>query len=98
MKIRLLEIAETELDEAVSFYNREAPGLGDQFLTEILNVLDRIARFPAAWHPCSKRTRRCQTKRFPYGVIYRHSQEEILIVAIANLHREPEYWEKRLRK
>jgi len=98
MKIRFLEIAEVELGEAVKFYNREVPCLGDQFLTEVLNALDRIARFPSAWHPCSKRTRRCQTKRFPYGVIYRHTQDEILVVAIANLHREPAYWEDRLRK
>jgi hypothetical protein len=69
MKIRFLEIAEIELDDTVKFYNHESPGLGDEFLTEIVNALDRIARFPEAWHPCSKRTRRCQTRRFPYGII-----------------------------
>lgn len=98
MKIRFLEVAETELDDAVNFYNRESPGLGDRFLAEILDVLDRVAQFPSAWHPCSKRTRRCRTKRFPYGVIYRPDGDEILVVAVANLHREPEYWEDRLQK
>ena len=96
MRIRFLEIAEIELDEAIKFYNHELPGLGDEFLTEITQALDRIARFPEAWHPCSKRTRRCQTRRFPYGVIYRYQENEILIVAIANLHRKPDYWQVRL--
>jgi toxin ParE2 len=96
MRIRFLEIAETELDEAIQYYNREAPGLGDQFLYEVLTALDRIATFPEAWHPGSKRTRRGQTRRFPYGIIYQIRGAEILIVAIANLHREPDYWENRV--
>lgn len=96
MRIRFLEIAEIELDEAVRFYNHELPGLGDEFLTEIMQTLDRIARFAEAWHPCSKRTRRCQTRRFPYGIIYRHKDDEILVIAVANLHRKPDYWEDRL--
>ena len=67
MKIDFLEIAQIELDDAIEYYNYEAPGLGDAFLTEVLNALDRIGEFPEAWHPCSKRTRRCQARRFPYG-------------------------------
>lgn len=96
MRFRFLEIAKVELDEAIQFYNYEAAGLGDDFLTEVLDALDRIAKFPAAWHPCSRRTRRCQTRRFPYGIIYQVRKEEILVIAIANLHREPNYWEDRL--
>jgi len=96
MNIRLLEIAEIELKDAIEYYEYEASGLGYQFLKEALNSLDRISRFPDAWHPCSKRTRRCLTKRFPYGIIYQIRENEILVVAIANLHRKPEYWLNRL--
>jgi hypothetical protein len=96
MQIRFLEIAEIELDEAIQYYNYEVAGLGDDFLTEVLGTLDRIARFPEAWHLCSKRTRRCQTRRFPYGIIYQIRKTEILVIAVANLHREPDYWEDRL--
>ena len=70
MKINFLKIAQMELDDAIEYYNFEMPGLGDAFLAEVLNALDRIGRFPEAWHRCSKRTRRCQTRRFPYGIIY----------------------------
>ena len=96
MKINFLEIAQIELDEAVEYYNYEIPGLGDAFLTEVLNALDRIGEFPEAWHPCSKRARRCQTHRFPYGIIYQIRGQEILVVAIANLHRKPDYWKDRI--
>ena len=90
MRIRFLEIAQIELDEAIAYYNGEVPGLGEAFLTDVLNTLDRIGKFPEAWQPCSKRTRRCQTRRFPYGIMYQIRKDEILVVAIANLHRKPD--------
>jgi toxin ParE2 len=96
MKIRFLEIAQIELDEAIDYYNSELPGLGGSFLAELLRALDRVGKFPEAWQSCSKRTRRCQLRRFPYGIIYRVLNDEILIVAIANLHRQPEYWQSRI--
>ena len=39
MKINFLEIAQLELDDAIEYYNYEVPGLGDAFLTEVLNAL-----------------------------------------------------------
>lgn len=76
MQIRFLEIAQIELDEAIDYYNYEESGLGEDFLTEVLKSLDRIGQFPEAWHPCSKRTRRCKTRRFPYGVIYQIRKDD----------------------
>lgn len=70
MKIEFLEEAQFELDESIEYYNREEEGPGDDFLQEVLNSLDRIAHFPEASHPLSQNTRRCQTRRFPYGTIY----------------------------
>jgi len=95
MKINFLEIAKVELDDAIEYYNYEVPGLGDAFLTEVLNALDRVGEFPEAWHQCSKRARRCRTRRFPYGIIYQIREQEILVIAIANLHRKPDYWKDR---
>jgi toxin ParE2 len=96
MEIRLLEIAETELDEAVIFYNSEQPGLGANFIVEFVNSLDRIKAYPKAWNPFTQNTRRCQLRRFPYGIVYQIFETEILVVAISHLHREPGYWQERL--
>ena len=49
MRIRFLEIAEIELHTAIDYYNYEFAGLGDAFLAEVLNTLDRIGRHPNAW-------------------------------------------------
>lgn len=65
MKIVLLEEAQYELDQAIDYYNLESAGLGDQFLQEVLNALDRIANFKDAWHPLSENTSKVSDKAFP---------------------------------
>jgi plasmid stabilization system protein ParE len=94
--VRFLEIARDELREAIQFYEAQRSGLGTEFRDEIQSTLERIKHFPEAWSPLSKNTRRCRTHRVPYGVIYRVKSEEILVVAIAHLHRRPEYWKDRI--
>ena len=95
MKIKFLEEAKFELDEAIEYYESESPGLGNQFLQEVLNSLNRIANFPEAWHPLSINTRRCQTAKFPYGLVYAILENEILIISVSNLHRKPNHWKDR---
>ncbi|MBF0186291.1 MAG: type II toxin-antitoxin system RelE/ParE family toxin [Magnetococcales bacterium] len=97
MKVRFLEVARQELDEAIFFHDAQAPGLGKAFLGEILATLDLIRRYPTGWHPLSAETRRCRLRRFPYGLIYHADDAEILIIAVAHLHRRPDYWRDRLK-
>lgn len=96
MNIRLLEPAHTELDEAMTWYADQAPGLGDAFLLETLKTLRLIEQFPQAWHPLTPQIRRCRLHRFPYSVIYTQDGADILALAVAHQHRKPGYWRKRL--
>ena len=96
MRVTFLEVAELELDEAVAYYHAESSGLGDIFLSEVISTIERIRRHPKAWQSLGIQLRRCRTRRFPYGLIYHVGEDEILIVAVANLHREPTYWRDRL--
>ena len=96
MRVRLLEPAERELDDAIAYYNAQAPGLGDAFLLELLRAIDLISQYPEAWHPLGSDTRRCRLRRFPYAAIYAREPEGLLIVAVAHLHRRPGYWRERL--
>jgi plasmid stabilization system protein ParE len=90
---RFTSSALTELIQAIIYYERREQGLGTTFLDEIEAALLRILQNPTAWHPLSERTRRCRTHRFPFGLIYQIRKEEILIVSVMDLRRDPLSWE-----
>jgi plasmid stabilization system protein ParE len=92
-----LEPAQIELEEEVKYYNEQQPELGYDFAKEVADTIARILRYPEAWTKLSKRTRRCRTKRFPYGVIYQITGDRILIVAVGHLKRKPFYWRDRVK-
>ena len=98
MTVRFLEAARDDLRDAIRFYEIERPGLGAEFRDEIRLSLERIKAFPESWRALSENTRRCRTHRFPYGIIYQYRVEaaEILVVAIAHLHRKPDFWQARI--
>ncbi len=96
MKFRLLDEAFLELEQAVDYYNLERLGLGDEFSDEVVRSIERIAEYPSAWQSVSNRTRRCITRRFPYGIIYQLREDELLIVSIFHLHRKPDDWLDRI--
>lgn len=95
MTVRFIESAETELDEAIAYYDSKDLGLGSAFLLEVLTATDRISRYPDAWQHLDKDIRRCRLARFPYGLIYAEEAGDILILAVAHLHRKPDYWRDR---
>ena len=96
MKIRFLLPARRELQEAVHYYNARRAGLGDEFRDEAWETVQRIKKFPEAWHLLSDSIHRCQMNRFPYGLIYAVSAREIVIVAVAHNRQAPEYWRSRV--
>lgn len=83
MNVRLLEVAQRELDEAI---------------VEALAAIERIRRFPDGWHPMGPDLRRCLLRRFPYGLIYGKEDADIVLVAVAHTRRRPEYWRGRIRR
>ena len=98
MKIDVLSCAEAEFAEAVGYCNEQHPGLGYEFAAEVKAAFSRIAAFPDAWPPFSRRTRRCLVSRFPYGILYQARKDSILVLAIMHLSRDPKKWQDRLEK
>ena len=61
-----------------SIYNGLSAGLGAEFAAEIRGSLGRITEYPEAWQLLGPRVRRYRLKRFPYGLVYRLLQMEII--------------------
>lgn len=96
MNLDFLDEAEEEFVAAISQYNTQRDGLGDDFAVEVRHALDRIAQYPKAWVALSRRTRRCLVDRFPYGVLYQIRGDDLLVVAVMDLRRDPRSWRRRL--
>jgi toxin ParE2 len=94
----LLEPAETDLEQAFDYYEGVRPALGDNYIEEFRRAVDRILAHPRAWQPLDSTYRRCRLHRFPYGVIYRvdDQAQEIVIVAVMHLSRNPDAWRRRV--
>ncbi|MDP2681928.1 MAG: type II toxin-antitoxin system RelE/ParE family toxin [Deltaproteobacteria bacterium] len=96
MKVRFLKPAQSEVDDAVAWYNFQSRGLGMQFLDDIDRAIRRIASYPLSNVEIEQGLRRCLLSRFSYGIIYGIDSETIIVVAVAHLHREPRYWIDRI--
>ena len=97
MNVRFFKAAQIEFDSAVEYYETQLSGLGVRYRHEVLQSLERIKLFPDAYSPISKRTRRCLVSQFPFGIIYKATLDEIIVVAVAHLHQRPDYWVSRVK-
>ncbi len=96
MKVRFISSANIELDEAIKYYDYQLPGLGYRFFQEVDFAVEIIKLMPEAWTKIGKRTRRCMIKGFPYALFYVLEADEILITAVAHLHRNPRHYTDRI--
>jgi len=96
MKVLFLSFAQQELDEAITWYNEQADGLGREFLDELDRMIRRTIAFPTSCPEIEPELRRCLLPRFPYGLIYGLEGDTIVVVAVAHLHRKPRYWADRI--
>jgi hypothetical protein len=87
--------AETELLEAIAYYESCAPGLGEDFSLEVYSTVQNILSYPHAWPIVEDDVHRCLASRFPYGVLYSIESDCVYILAVMHLHRHPDYWKHR---
>lgn len=101
MTLVVLPEAELEVTDAVLWYDDQHSGLGDEFTSEFERVRGRIWNAPQQWprvefYEGKHDVRRCFMHRFPYGVVFVWRPNEIVVVAVAHMRRQPFYWLERL--
>ena len=96
IKVRFLPAAEIELLKEVTYYSKARTGTGIRFQAAIEAVISRAATHPLGGAPSFKETRSVLVKGFPFSVVYRPSEQELLVVAIAPHRKRPQYWASRI--
>lgn len=88
-------LTEDDLAEAIDWYTRIRPGLGDDLVLCVEDALDRILQHPEAFPAVMPDLRRTLVRRFPYGVFYRVRQDRIEVEALFPLRADPSrLWER----
>jgi plasmid stabilization system protein ParE len=88
--------AESEIYDAAQFYDTESPGLGADFVSEIMVAVDWIVRYPEHGEVFRSRFRRKVVRTFPYVLFYSIKKDSIRILAVAHQKRRPFYWRQRV--
>ena len=96
IKVRFLPAAEIELLMEVTYYSKGRTGTGVRFQAAIEAAVSRAATHPLGGAPSFKETRSVLVKGFPFSVVYRPSEQELLVVAIAPHRKRPQYWASRI--
>ncbi len=94
--VRFHPEAEAEMIEAAAYYEAQQHDLGRRFLTSVQDALNRIQVNPLLYHVVEGDVRRCLTRTFPYGILFRITPDKYVVIAVMHLHRDPDYWKKRI--
>lgn len=88
--------AENEMIVASSYYEDQTKGLGIKFLDDLDQTVEEIVKCPETWITLGDDIKRHQFTHFPFAILYRIIDPQIRILAVMNLHREPNYWKNRI--
>ena len=89
MRLILSPPAEADIADAYFWYESQQAGLGAEFLEEVSSAFAAMnfesLRFPAIY----RTIRRALIHRFPYGIFFVVSGDELAVVAVLHLARDP---------
>ena len=98
MIIQISEDALDDLNEGFLFYDAQASGLGDYFTSCLRADIERL-RFSAGIHRIVEEDyHRLLSRVFPYGVFYTFEPPTVIIWAVVDLRRDPEWIRKKLEE
>jgi len=84
-----------EIKASYQWYEKQAKGLGEDFLAELQQSFGVITQYPNSWPPFGNNIRRFLLNKFPFSVIYSPSEKQILVLAVMHNKKRPGYWIKR---
>lgn len=98
MNLQLVVRAEVEADIAVAaaWYREQSATTADRFVGAVRKLLLLIAQNPFQYQIAFGRYRRAVARPFPYVLVYRTTETEIVVVACTHGRRHPKRWQERI--
>lgn len=87
-RVSIRPAAETDLRETRDWYERQRPGLGDEFLGCVAEALISLEDGPERFPVYYRGFRRVLTRRFPYKLFYRAEGDAVIVFRILHASRD----------
>src|SRR5262245_24175496 len=86
--------AEADITQAALWYEGRQTGLGEQFLAEIHNALERAAAVPRQYRRLRRRpeVRRILPRRFPYRIFFILMPDAVVVFRVLHAARHDREW------
>ena len=88
--------ARLELAEASDWYDEQNKDLGDELLRAVEASIQKIVRNPFQYQKMYHGARRARLGKFPYGLIYTVTDDEIIVLSCVHGSRDPKRRQRRV--
>ena len=95
-RVIVLPEAVDDIAEAYDWYEERREGLGGEFLEQVNDCMESLQRHPEMCPFIHESYRRAVVRRFPYVILYEHSDDDVTVYAVFHASRDPERWRSRL--
>jgi hypothetical protein len=90
--------AETDIMQAVGWYESHQLNLGLRFLTHLEKLYSALELNPYIFPEKYLKVRQAPLKYFPYVILYRIEGKKVFVLAVFNCYQDPKKKKTRLKK
>lgn len=95
MHVNYDDAAREEGFEAAAWYGKQQTGLQTRFLEKWKDAENRIVANPQIHRCFEGQLRKCRFDVFPYALVFRIRGDELQVIAVMHMSRQPGYWKDR---
>jgi plasmid stabilization system protein ParE len=96
IRLRIAEDALHDLNEGFLFYEAQQPGLGDYFVACLRADIEGLRLSAGVHRVVYQDYHRLLSRVFPYGIFYTRQKEDVVVWAVLDLRRDPNWIHDRL--
>ncbi|MFV3127875.1 type II toxin-antitoxin system RelE/ParE family toxin [Niveispirillum sp. KHB5.9] len=89
-------LAQEDILAAADWYQSQASGMVQPFLSQLRQLQDRIVSMPQIYQERMAYIRVARMQRFPYCLYFRVDADLIVVIALLHERRDPAVWQARL--
>ena len=95
MRFVLHPDAANEIKQTTAFYKKQQAGLEKRFIESLEECIEKVCAHPLRYKIIEGDIRQHRLAHFPYLLIYQVQNEQVEIIALMHIRRQPDYWKVR---